>query len=71
MIRTPPPRWPQGSEPLPEFTFDVPPGDSLHRIACRNATQMLIDADSGMVMPAVFLRWAWGIWACVDRVPEA
>jgi hypothetical protein len=57
---------------LPEIHVDRPEsGDSLHRVALRTAMQLLADAGMGQRPPVVLLAWALGVWACVDRVPEA
>ena len=66
------PRWPGAGEPMPEICVEVEPGDSLHRVALCNAAQvLLIDAATGTRPPQWLITWAFAVFACIGRVPEA
>ena len=71
-MNTPPVVWPGASEPLPEIHMTVAPGDSLHRVALRNATEiLLIDAGTEGRPPVALVRWAFTVFRHVGRVPQA
>ena len=56
----------------PDVCVSVEPGDTLHRVAMRTAASVLImDAGTGEEPPVVLLVWAFTVYRCCRRVPEA